>query len=416
MTVIAIIGGGIAGNEAAVSARKQDPGAEITLLTEEPHPLYTACALADYVCGDLPRERLFLARLEDYERNRIDTLFSTPVSSWDPAEQALQFNGDTRLTYDRLILATGSRPFIPPIPGTHLNGVHTLKTLQDADRLKQQNGRQAVVVGSGPVGIESAIALKENGFRVTIIEQLDGILRLLFDRELSHSLGRRMLDQDVDLCLGETAIEIYGDRKVEGIKTDQREIPADTVVFAIGMRPEVTLAKAGGVALGDRGGITVDERMETSLPGVYACGDCVEYYCGTLKQTGLHMLWNNARLQGRIAGANAAGASRRYAGNVVITNVNVFDDAAAAIGLTSAQVPEEECKVLHRKGPAGELYLVLQKNRLTGAQAIGCTDRLGSLMGVMMRGDELDRPTVGAGVKPQQWALRSVSRELSNLL
>lgn len=415
MTVIAIIGGGIAGNEAAATARKTDPEARILLINEEEHPLYTPCALADYVCGDLPRERLFLTRMEDYERNKIETLFSAPVHGWAPDRRTLNLD-DRQLSYDRLILATGSRPFIPPIPGTKLTGVHTLKTLQDADRLRQQTGKHAVVIGSGPIGIETAIALKEKGFRVTIVEQLDGVLRLLFDRELSQSLGQRMLAREIDLCLGEKAVEICGHERVEGVKTNQRELAADTVVFAIGMRPETALATSAGVELGAHKGIRVNEKMETSLPGVYACGDCVEYYSSTLKQTGLHMLWNNARIQGRIAGANAAGAARRYSGNIVITNVNVFDDAAASIGLTSAQVPEDERKVLHRIGPSGELYLVLQKNRLSGVQAIGCTGRLGSLMGVMVRGDALGDMSIPDDVKRQQWALRSLNRELSQLL
>ena len=411
---IAIIGGGIAGFEAAVSARKTDPRAGIIMITEEEHPLYTACALADYVCGDIPRQKLFLARGEDYERHNIAIRFSTRVNAWDPAAGILVAN-DSEIRYDKLIIATGSRPFIPPIPGTGLKGVHTLKTLRDADLLKQQQGTQAVVVGSGPVGIEAAIALQQNGFRVTIIEQLHGIMPLLFDRELSGSLGARMHGRGIDLCLGERAREIAGVNKVEGIRTDQRTIPADAVVFAIGMRPEVELAKAGTVALGDQGGIKVDEFMQTSLEGVYACGDCVEFYSHTTKQRGLQMLWNNARMQGRIAGANAAGAARRYSGNVAITNVDVFDQAAAAVGLTSFQVSQGELKTVHRKGHTGELYLVFESNRLAGVQAIGDTRRLGGLLGAIMRGDELAGRALTGKPRPARWPLRNLGKELAAL-
>ena len=189
MTNIVVIGGGIAGNEAAFNARKTDPDASILIINEEEHPLYSACALADYVCGDITRERLFLSRLEDYRKNSIEVLFSSKVTGWRPDERMLQLK-DREIGYDKLIIATGSRPYIPPIPGTNLEGVCTLKTLQDADRLRNRGGKRAVVIGSGPVGIESAIALRRKNIKVSIIEQLHGVLPLLFDRELSMSLNK----------------------------------------------------------------------------------------------------------------------------------------------------------------------------------------------------------------------------------
>jgi len=414
MTGIVIIGGGIAGYEAAINARKTDPKADILMLTEEEHPLYTACALADYVSGEIPRQRLFLANLEDYKKNNIEIMFSTRVNRWIPDTSTITGN-DKEVRYDKLIIATGSRPFFPPIPGTGLKGVHTLKTLHDADMLRQQLGTNAVVVGSGPVGIESAIALQEIGFHVTIIEQLNGVMPLLFDRALSESLAFRMNNKGIELCLGEKALEITGVNSVEGIRTNQRTIPADTVVFAIGMRPEVELAKSGSVALGDSGGIKVDESMQTNLKGVYACGDCVEFYSNTTKQSGLQMLWNNARIQGRVAGTNAAGGSMRYPGNIAITNVDVFDQPAASIGVTSSAIPEDELKTLHRKGPSGELFLVLKQGRLYGVQAIGCTDRLGGLLGALIRRDQLAGRQQQHKAGFHQWAIRSISRELAAL-
>lgn len=409
---IVIIGGGIAGNEAALSARKTSPGADILIINEEEHPLYSACALAEYVSGDLARDRLFLKRMQDYEGKHISTLFSTRVTSWNPGQKLLQLE-DREVRYDKLIIATGSRPFIPPVPGTGLAGVHTLKTLRDADQLRNHAGKSAVVIGSGPVGIESAIALRHQGYQVSIIEQLYGVLPLLFDRELSQSLNDRLREKDIDLCLGEKAVEIYGDNKVEGIRTGERTIPADTVVFAIGMRPEVELARIGGVTLGSHGGIVVDEHMQTSIAEVFACGDCVEYYNTTTRQTGLYMLWNNARVQGRVAGANAAGGKTHYTGNISITNVNVYEDAAASIGLTSAQVPEDELQVIHKSGPSGEFYLVLQKDRLAGVQAIGCTERVGGLLGAVIRGDKLSHTPFFQDVKRQHWALRDMQKEFS---
>lgn len=412
MNRIIIIGGGIAGNEAAMSARKTDPNVKILIINEEEHPLYSACALADYVSGNLARERLFLKRSRDYEDYRIDTMFDAKVTGWRADERILLLK-DGEISYGKLIIATGSRAFIPPIPGTGLVGVYTLKTLRDADMLKNQPGKNAVVVGSGPVGIETAIALAHKGFKVTIIEQLYGVLPLLFDRELSMSLNKRLSDRGIELCLGERALEISGNSRVEGIRTEQRTIPADTVVFAIGMRPEVELAKLGGVKLGDQGGIKVNESMLTSVENVYACGDCVEYYNSTTKQTGLYMLWNNARIQGRVAGTNAAGGKTQYSGNISITNVNFYEDAAASIGRTSSQIPEDELEVIHKSGPSGEFFLVLQKDRLSGVQAIGCTERVGGLLGSVIRGDKISHTPFYQDVKRQHWALRDMQKEFS---
>ena len=413
--MIVVIGGGIAGNEAACSARNTDPDAGILIINEEEHPLYSACALADYVGGDITRDRLFLSRLEDYRKNRVETLFSTRVTGWKPGERIIQLK-DEEISYDGLIIATGSRAFIPPVPGAHLDGVFTLKTLRDADRLRSRSGKHAVVIGSGPVGIESAIALRRKNYQVSIIEQLDGVLPLLFDRELSESLNKRLRDREIDLCLGEKAVEIFGNGKVAAVKTESRFIPADTVVFAIGMRPEVELAKLGRVKLGPQGGISVDEMMQTGVEDVYACGDCVEYYNNTTKQTGLYMLWNNARIQGRIAGANAAGARRRYGGNISITNVNVFEVAAASVGLTSRQVPEDQLEVIHKKGPSGEYRLVLQNDGLVGVQAIGCTERVGGLLGSVIRGDKVADAAYRFVSSQRQWALRSIKEPLHNVM
>ena len=191
---------------------------------------------------------------------------------WSAEEQLLHFD-DGKLRYDRLVIATGSRPFVPDLPGFGKQGVVALKNLQDAEMLRAAQGSAAVMVGTGPVGIEAAIALRRRGWTVSLVELLDRVLPRLFDAPLAAALKKRLEDHGIDVFLGERVLEITGKTHAEGVKTDRRTLAADAVVLVIGMRPELSLVKKDEVALGSSGGIQVDRQMKTSRERVWACGD-----------------------------------------------------------------------------------------------------------------------------------------------
>ena len=418
MAVIAVVGGGVAGDEAAVTAKKVAPGERVILITEEPHPLYSACVLADYVCDELPKSRVYLRGIDDYRQLGIESMTETRVAGWSPERRQLQIPGG-ELSYDRLILATGSRPFIPPIPGADKEGVLPLKTLDDAERIRATKGTSAVVVGSGPVGIEAALALRSLGWEVTIVELLDRVLPRIFDAPIARMTTAHLERAGVQVLVGEKVLEILGDARVQGVRTDRRTIEAQLAVMVVGMRPEVTLAKAGGVELAPTGGIRVDSHLATSVPGVWACGDCVESEDRLTGKRGLYMLWNNARVQGRVAGTNAAGGDLAYTGSLNVTTVNFEGQAAASVGYLAADLPDSEIEVIHRDGHDGAVTLVIQQGRLVGAQVVGRTERLGALMGLIMKGGNL-RETLSNPRTPLQrrlgWQLRSLKRELAEFL
>lgn len=418
MAVIAVVGGGVAGDEAAVTAKKVAPGERVILITEEPHPLYSACVLADYVCDELPKSRVYLRGLDDYRQLGIESMTETRVAGWFPERRQLQIPGG-ELSYDRLILATGSRPFIPPIPGADKEGVLPLKTLDDAERIRATKGTSAVVVGSGPVGIEAALALRGLGWEVAIVELLDRVLPRIFDAPIARMATAHLERAGVQVLVGEKVLEILGDARVQGVRTDRRTIEAQLAVMVVGMRPEVTLAKAGGVELAPTGGIRVDSHLATSVPGVWACGDCVESEDRLTGKRGLYMLWNNARVQGRVAGTNAAGGDLAYTGSLNVTTVNFEGQAAASVGYLAADLPDSEIEVIHRDGHDGAVTLVIQQGRLVGAQVVGRTERLGALMGLIMKGGNL-RETLSNPRTPLQrrlgWQLRSLKRELAEFL
>jgi NADPH-dependent 2,4-dienoyl-CoA reductase/sulfur reductase-like enzyme len=415
MGSIVVVGGGIAGDEAALAARKRAPGDRVVLVTEEPHPLYSACVLADYVCDGLPLGKVFLRGSEEYRALGIESLTETPVTGWSPEGRVLS-TPKGEIAYDKLILATGSRSFIPPIPGAKNEGVVSLKTLDDAEKIRKAGGSSAVVVGSGPVGIESALALRERGWTVTIVELMERVLPRVFDAPIAEMAAERVRGEGVDLHLGEKVLEVLGDGKVEGVRTDRRTVTADLVVMVVGMRPEVTLAKAGGVKLGPMGGIEVDVTMATSVPGVWACGDCVETEDRITGKRAPYMLWNNARVQGRIAGTNAAGGSQKYAGSLNITTVSFDRQAGASVGYLAADLPPEEVKLVHRESHDGAVSLVLRGGRLVGAQVLGRTERIGVLMGHILTGGELKRSAREPGAKQlrEAWELFRLRKELES--
>lgn len=418
MHTIAVVGSGIAGDEAAHAARRGAPKARIVMVTEEPHPLYSPCVLGDYVAGEIPRQRVFLRTPEAYAHEGIELLLSRPVADWSPDRRML-YAKDREISYDSLILATGSRPLVPPLVGAEKEGVFALKTLSDADSIKEASGTDAVVVGSGPVGIETALALRRLGWNVWIVELLDRVLPRLFDVPMAELLRAYLEKHGIRICLAERVLEVLGGERVEGVRTDSRALKSELVVFVIGMKPEVTLARRGDLALGPSGGIQVNEGMGTSRPEVWACGDCVESRDRLTGRKGLFMLWNNARLQGQVAGANAARGTLRYNGSLNITTVNLWDRAAASVGLLAADLPDGKARILHRRGPWGAFSLILEEGSLVGVQALGRTERVGGLLGLLLKGGDLrqrlmERPTLTAGW--ETWALREVRRELKDLL
>ena len=180
--MVVILGNGVAGNTAASTIRHLDSRIEITLISAETYPEYTACALPHYLAGEFERQRLFLKSEEDYPAEGIKTIFGRTVSGIDPEKKQVLL-GDESLSYDKLIMATGSRPLVPPIPGVDLEGVFSLKSPGDADRILEGLGQTAVVVGSGPIGVETAISLKKQGDQVYLIELLERIMPKIFDEE-----------------------------------------------------------------------------------------------------------------------------------------------------------------------------------------------------------------------------------------
>lgn len=384
MTRVVVVGGGIAGHEAAWAAKRTDPGCRVVLLQEEPYPLYSACVLADYISGELSRERVFLLHPNDYKRAEIEFFPNNGVRDWDPVSRKVMTE-NREFHYDSLILAMGSRPIVPSIPGVGLEGVLNLKTLADAERLAHRSPGRCVVIGGGPVGVECALALASKGWKVSLVEMMPRVLPRLFDEPLAFRARCLLEEMGVMVFLGSPVKKFLGNGRLEAVETEERILDADVAVVVLGMRPEVSLATKAGVEVGRSGGIQVDEFMGAGLSGVYACGDCVESEDLITSRKGLHMLWGNAKRQGVIAGCNAGGERRRYVGSLNITTLKVGQKALASLGFTKAEFPSEGARILRRGDHMGnEISFVLWEGRVVGIQALGCVERVGGFLGVIL--------------------------------
>ena len=290
------------------------------------------------------------------------------------------------------MLAHGGSLFIPPIEGIDKQGVHSCKQLAAADRLDQYQGSAAVVIGSGAIGIEAGEALKKRGYEVTIIELLDWVLPALFDPETSRRLAARMNDCGMRVLTAEKVLRIEGGKSVAAVVTDKRRIPCDTVVIATGVVPGKALAQTAGIEVGR--GIRVDEHLQTSVAGIYACGDCVETVDACTGEDAMFQLKHNALEQARVVARNLLGEPAVYPGAWAFARAHFFDTHAVTFGKTTRATQCElgQLELIERDEGEDYLRVVVKEGLVVGGQAIGrFADFIGLFIGAMWRKDQHPR-------------------------
>ncbi|UJX40153.1 FAD-dependent oxidoreductase [Desulfovibrio sp. JY] len=356
---IVVIGGTAAGPKAASRAKRLNEEAEVTLLQKAPELSMASCGYPYYVAGEVKGRDMLLATPAGVVRDPaffagakgITAKVSTEVTAIDRKAKTVAWkrvdSGETgHLPYDKLIVCTGSRPKVPPIPGRELDGVTTLASLEDADGLRAlaaaSKGGKAVIVGGGLIGMETCEALVTAGMDVTVVEALPQILSFL-DPELALLVQKHATSKGAKIITGVGISAINGqDGKVSGVTlADGKELPCTLVVMAIGVAPNTALAKDAGLALGPTGGIVTDEHMRTSDPDIYAAGDCVEIKNRITNAPMLAPFGDLANLEGRVAGENAVlGDTATFPGTIGSGICKVFDFAAASSGLSERKARE----------------------------------------------------------------------------
>lgn len=344
---IIIVGGGIAGVAAAEAARKQNADCAITILSAELHLPYHRVRVADLLRDEQLAERLTLHPESWYEERRIDILLNVSVTDIRIQSKEIVLSSGQTMPYDKLILAAGSRSYIPPVKGSEHPAVHSLWTMHDALELGQQlNGdKRAVVIGGGLLGLETAWQLRNRGCKVTVVEFLPRLLAKQLTEEASRIFLERVESRDIEIMTSASAVSIDADpenpSQIRGVTLqDGRFLAADLVVISAGVRANTELAEQAGLEIGIR--IKVNDRMETSGTDIYAAGDATELQDGSW-----HGLWMVAQQEGHTAGMNAAGGSSTLILKTSPYMLNSIDTRLISAGLV--QGPELEHMIIEEE-------------------------------------------------------------------
>ena len=345
-----IIGGVAGGATAAARIRRLDEKAEIIIFERSGHVSYANCGLPYYVGGVITDESELTLQTPKslWDRLRIDVRVKHEVIKIIPEKKAVEVrdldNGKMFAeSYDKLIISTGAKPAIPPVEGLDTDKLFALRTVEDTYRIyefvKNNKPKTAVVAGGGFIGLEIAENLVERGLDVAIVQRPKQLMNP-FDQEMASFIHNEMRKHGVKLVLGST---VEGFTKsgsgVEVMLKDRDSLHADMVILAIGVTPDTSLAEEAGMELGLKGSIIVNDRMETSIPDIYAVGDAVEVKHFVTGEKALISLAGPANKQGRIAADNICGGDSRYKGSLGSSIIKVFDITAASTGIkeTAAQ-------------------------------------------------------------------------------
>jgi NADPH-dependent 2,4-dienoyl-CoA reductase/sulfur reductase-like enzyme len=384
---LVILGGVAAGTKAASRARRLDPAMEITVYQDEPEPSISECGLPYLLSGVVEERDDLVARTpEKFAEKGIEIMVRHRVERIDATGKNLSvLNLKTGQAfedaYDRLVIATGARAVLPPIPGAEVEGVFKLRFLTDSDEIgryiEEQSPKKATIVGGGYIGLEVAENLCRLGMEVSLIEG-ENRVALAYGPEVSENVEAELEANGVGVYTGERVDEFTGEGRVRGVKFGDRELETDLIIVGVGIKPNVELATEAGVETGTTGAILVDRHMKTSVPDVWAAGDCVE----TINLVSGRPTWiplgDTANQMGRVAGTNAATGDEtlEFPGILGTGIFKVFGLDVGKTGLSEKEAEDAGFEVVsaglwaydraaYYPG-AGKIFLKLIADRATG--------------------------------------------------
>ena len=404
---IVVIGGVACGPKAAARIKRLNPSAEVTIVEKGELLSYAGCGLPFYIAGDVwdhnelmatptgvVRDTMFFNMVKD-----INVLNHTLAKSVNRKKKTvctvkIDTGETTELPYDALVLAVGSTNFKPPVAGLDLKGVHFLQTVEDAQKIRNKSGnlkgKHAVIIGAGLIGIEVTEAFVKQEMNVTVIERAETVLPELLDPEIAYHVHQELKANNVELKLNETVLEITGDDQgnVTLVKTSSGDIPADMVLVAVGVRPNVILAKDMGLEIGTTGAIKVDEFLRTSDPSIYAGGDCVESTSLISGGPVYTPMGSTANKHGRVIADHICGIETPFRGvsgtaicklfNLNISRTGLSEKQARAMGYDLVTVLNPSPDKAHFLEDAKMIIIkfIVEKEsaKLLGAQIVGPGD------------------------------------------
>ncbi|MBP1748146.1 MAG: pyridine nucleotide-disulfide oxidoreductase [Deltaproteobacteria bacterium] len=407
MKRIVVIGGSAAGPKAAARARRMDENAEIIIIQKDPDLSMASCGYPYYVGGFFDDRNMLLSTPTGVTRDPKFYINAKGITAKTQTE-AIQIDRPNKnvtcrdlatskteiVSYDKLIIATGSTPRYPRVPGIELSGITTLQSMQDADYLRRVRDegkiKKAVIIGGGLIGIETSEALELAGIEITIVELLPQLLTFL-DWEMAKLVENYVKSRNANVITQNGLAAFLGENgKLTGVKlSNGTELPCELAVVAIGVSPNAKLARDAGISIGETGGIAVDQYMQTSDPDIYAVGDCVEINNLITGKKVLAPYGDLANLEGRVAGENAAtGNSATFPGTIQTGICKVFDYTAGSTGLsekaareagitdieTAINASPDKPGFMQGKILVTKLVAERSSGRILGAQCVGLGD------------------------------------------
>lgn len=341
---VVVIGAVAAGLSAAGKAKRTDPQARVLVFGREEHVSYAACGLPYYIGGLIDHhQQLFARKPEHFASQGIEVNVGHEVVEIQPRHRQVLVQSPQgrreKVSYDKLIIATGARHVVPPLPGSDLENVFTVATIPHAEKIRtalENKAQRAVIVGAGFIGLEMAEALHMRGLEVTVLQR-SGEVAGTVDADMGALVRQHLLEHGVQVHTQVQVHELYGTDVVQGVRTDQGDIPCDLVIMATGVRPNSGLARDAGLHLGVKGAISVNRRMETSHPDIFAAGDCATAWHHLYQDSTYIPLGTTANKQGRVAGENAVGGKAVFSGIVGTAIMKVLDLSVGRTGLNTRE-------------------------------------------------------------------------------
>ena len=397
---IIVIGSGAAGMTAASAARRQDPSSNITVFTEDEYISYSPCVIPWAIEGRASWESIVMHDPAYYEKERnIKVLIKTTVTAIDGETKKVTADGK-EYPYDSLVIATGGTVFIPPVPGKDLENVFVVRTINDGKAIQNalKDVKTVVIGGAGVIGLEMALSLKNAGKDVIVIEMMDQVIPRIADKDMAEPIQRYLEDMGIKFVMKAPIQGVNGEKKVESVTAAGETYPCEMVIFATGVRANLTLPKMLELDIGQLGAVAVSPTMQPYkrgrlVPDVFLAGDVVQCQSAILAGPTMSQLGSSAVRQGLIAGANAAGA-RKSAGPVASPWVSVIGDKQiAGTGMSEGLASWYGIKTVEGKAcgltrvryyPGGKELIVKVladecSHRLIGAQIIAGEDATGRI-------------------------------------
>lgn len=345
---VIIIGGIAAGMSAAAKFKRLSPNDDVVVYEKGDIVSFGACGLPYYVGGFFDDSNEMIARTPEAFREagvEIHTkheVINVDFSNKKVTVKNLNTNEVLEESYDKLMIASGARAIIPPIKNIDLENVVTLKSMDDGNKLRElmskEENKKIAIIGAGFIGLEAAEAAKHRGKEVTVIQLQDRVLQEVFDKDITDLLEEELRENGVNLLLSETVTELIGDGKVSKVKTNKREIEADIVILATGVKPNTDFLNCDEIKMIRNGAIVVDKYGRTSVEDVYAAGDCATINSLITDREIYVPLATGANKLGRIVGENLAGQNNSFQGSMASSCIKVMDMEAARTGLSEKEV------------------------------------------------------------------------------